>query len=285
MRAREILLGLALAGCAASARPPLDGASPSDTAAPTDAPAPGPPDAATDRLGRDDFVADYCARLAPCCAAIARATDGAACHSVTATMTDGFQPDLAEACLASLRLATATCTAAPPPACTRVFSGVLASRHPGEACHTTEECLLSPLGPVTCAGAGATAGHCQVVVRGHAGDTPCVGTVDGPLTVAARDPAPGPKGYLCAIADGLWCDDDTHTCARSTGAGAACTTFGACGAAFTCDDGSGTCVPRKHQGEPCAVDEECPSAICGEDDKCAPPPVIGDAIARLCGAT
>jgi hypothetical protein len=281
--ARELLLGLALAGCGATARPPLDGAgAPPDAAIAADATA-APGDRATDVLGRDDFITDYCGRLGPCCAAIARPSDGAACRSLAATMTAGFQPELAEACLTSLRLSAAPCTGALPPACTRVFSGVVASRQLGATCTSNEECLLSSLGPVTCAGAGQTAGHCQVVVRGHAGDAPCVGTADGPLTVPARDPAAGPKGYLCATADGVWCDDEAKACARSKGAGAACTTFGECGSTFTCDDGTGTCVVRKHQGDACMVDEECPSTICGEDNKCAPPPAIGEAVGRLCG--
>jgi hypothetical protein len=281
MGARGLLVMFALVGCGERARPAVDG-SPAPDVPLADA-AESLPDAPPDSPGRAEFITAYCARLAPCCAAVSRPADGAACRDLAVAMKDGFQPDLAEACLVSLGLSAALCTGALPPACTRVFSGVVASRHPGETCATSDECLLSSLGPVTCAGAGQTAGHCQVLVRGHAGDAPCVGTVDGPLTVPARDPATGPKGYLCAVADNLWCDDTSHACARGQGAGAACTTFGACGAGLTCDDGSGTCMPRKHQGDPCTVDEQCPSAICGEDNTCAPPPAIGDDVGRLCG--
>ena len=101
--------------------------------------------------------------------------------------------------------------------------------------------------PVACSGV------CQVRLTGNETDSPCVGTVDGPLTVPAADLAVGSiKGYLCHVADGLWCDDASHRCSRSKGPGAACASFGECGAGNYCDDGSGKCAARKREGAACA---------------------------------
>jgi hypothetical protein len=125
--------------------------------------------------------------------------------------------------------------------------------------------------------------RCQVLLRGKEGATPCVATVSGPVSVPAGD-AEGNniQGYLCHVADNLWCDDQGNRCAPVKRAGEPCTTFGECGAFLYCDDASGKCAARKSEGAACAVDEECPSTVCGEDNKCAPPLKIAPGIEKLC---
>jgi hypothetical protein len=270
-----LVITLALVSCAGAARSGIvpDASAPGDALLTADA-----------GLSPEQFLSAYCGLLAPCCARIASPTDGIACRS--AAPSAPFRASMAGDCLTSLRdnPAADACTHPLPAACGRVFSVLAATKRLGEPCSRTEECLLSPQGPVTCAGAGVPAARCQVALAGKQGDGPCIATVDGPLTIPAADPAAGSlKGYLCAVADGLWCDDVTAKCVRSKTAGDRCTSFGECGAGRYCDDGSGKCAARKGLGDACAVDEECPFAICGEDNKCASPPALDAAVARLCG--
>jgi hypothetical protein len=253
-----------------------------DSGAPLDAPASRDTLLVADAgLSSEEFLSTYCATLAPCCARLALPTDGAACRA--AAPSAPFRASMATDCLGALRASSDTCAHPLPPACGRAFTVAAASKRLGEPCATTQECLLSPQGPVTCAGAGLPSARCQVALAGKEGDGPCVGTVDGPLTVPAADPAAGSlKGYLCAVADGLWCDEASAKCAQTKPAGAPCVSFGECGPGRYCEDASGKCAARKNLGATCAVDEECPSAICGEDNKCAGPPLLDAAVARLC---
>ena len=95
---------------------------------------------------------------------------------------------------------------------------------------------------------------------------PCVGTVEGNVTsynTSATDVAM--KGYLCRVADGLFCDGDTDACTRFKAIGEACDGSRDCGAAI-CQ--SGKCVARKAIGEPCMggfLNTECvEGAFCQE---------------------
>jgi hypothetical protein len=277
------LMALALLACGGRERTAVTDATPPD-ASPGDA---GPdaalaPDAATDTaLVAADFAAAFCALLAPCC------PDAARCRASVAAQTP-YRAAMAEGCLAALRAnagAPAFCTAgfaASAQTCERVFAAAIATRRLAEPCTSNAECQLSPQGPVRCAGEMGMA-RCQVLLRGKEGDTPCVATVAGPLTVPAGDSAGnGIKGYLCHTSDGLWCDDSGARCAKARPAGGACTSFGECGAAATCDDASGKCAPRRGEGAACDVDEQCPSTICAEDNRCAPAPAVDPALAKLC---
>ena len=281
---KRALIAVALLACGGRERAtvPLDAAAPD--ASPGDAApdATRTPDAATDTaLAAADFAAAFCTLLAPCC------PDAPRCRASVAAQAP-YRAEMAEGCLAALRAAAGTpalCTAgfaASVQTCDRVFAPVIATRRLAEPCTTNGECQLSPQGPVRCAGEMGMA-RCQVLLRGKEGDAPCVATVGGPLTVPAGDSAGnGIKGYLCHAADGLWCDDTGNRCAKTRPAGAACTSFGECGAAQTCDDASGKCAPRRGEGATCDVDEQCPSTICGEDNRCAPAPAVDPALAKLC---
>jgi hypothetical protein len=270
---------LGATGCGGGPRPPTapsDGASP-DVATPDlgtrDQPADGP-------LSVSAFAARYCALLAPCC------PDQDRCRQAVEAMSP-YQAAMAGACLETVRAAPQLCTrgfAAAAPICQRVFAAKVATQRLGQPCVQNEDCLLSPQGPVRCAGPGGM-GRCQVVLPGVAGSTPCVATSGGPLTVPGGDPtSTAIMGYLCDVASGLWCDDMSGKCLTSKTTGAPCTSFGECGPTGRCDDGSGKCVPRAAEGAACDVDEACPSTVCGEDNRCAPPPAVDPALVQLCAA-
>jgi hypothetical protein len=284
MRWRE-LLALALLACGGRERSTVtpDGARP-DVAVDAGAPdlpvdtAPGPADTA---LGAAEFASMYCALLGPCCA------DAVQCRAAVGALAP-YRAAMADGCLAPLRAVSATpdfCTAgyaATAQACERVFAAVTASKRLGEPCTENAQCQLSPQGPVRCAGVMGM-GRCQVLMRGKEGSGPCVATVGGPLTVPAGDSMGNAiQGFLCHVADGLWCQDEGTQCAKTKPAGAACSSFGECGAGQYCDDVSGKCAARRAAGAACDVDEQCPSTLCGEDNRCAPPRMTDPAIAKVC---
>lgn len=230
-------------------------------------------------LSLDEFAARYCTLVAACC------PDGAACREAV-TARGRYKAAVAEGCLAALQAAgSSLCTtgyAAAAQPCQRVFATLVASKRLGEPCADSEECLLSPQGPVRCAGMMGM-GRCQVLVRGKQGSAPCVATVGGPLRVPGGDDlGNGLQGFECHVADGLWCDDASKTCARIKESGAACTSFGECGPTLHCDDATGRCAPRRDEGAACDVDEQCPSTVCGEDMVCAPPLTVDPALMRSC---
>jgi len=197
-----------------------------------------------------------------------------------------YRPAMAEACLEAVRAGSSSlCTSGfrgAAPACQRVFAAKVATARLGQPCAQDQDCLLSPQGPVRCAGDNGM-GRCQVILPGRAGMGPCVATVSGPVTVPAGElTSTSVMGYSCNVADATWCDDVSGKCAPVEAVGAACTSFGECGPAGWCDDGTGKCVPRKAEGAACTVDEECPSTVCGEDNHCAPPPTVDAALMQLC---
>jgi hypothetical protein len=295
----SLLLVAALVACGEAARPPAptpDGGVVRDAAtadrASADLP-PASPDLAADlpALAASEFVGRYCGFLGPCCQRAGLPGDGARCRGSLEGATGGpYHAPTAEACLMALREASAApafCTEgylAAARLCDRVFAPVLAGKRPGDPCARAEECLLSAQGPVTCAGVGLGMGRCQVKARGKEGEGPCVGTVDGALTVAGGAPnETAARAYLCHVADGLWCDEGTRKCLRAKGAGEACSGFGECGAAHHCDDARLRCVPRLGAGAACTVDEQCQSVFCGEDNRCGPAPEVDGTLVRSCG--
>jgi len=270
-------------GCAGGGRAP---ASPPDAAAdaasPEDLGFPDPrarldarpaPDAS---LSQPAFAAAYCDALHVCC------TDQPRCRAAIEGMSP-YREANAPACLALLRAAglATLCNEgyeAAAQTCQRVFAGVVASKRLGQPCTQNDDCLLSPQGPVRCAGEPGM-GRCQVLVRGKEGQGPCVGTKSDSLTVPAGGPMSNAiEGFVCDVHDNLWCDEATGKCTKASSG--ACASFGQCGGGYYCDDASGKCAERKFVGAACTVDEECVFTICGEDNKCAPPPAVAPSLYR-----
>jgi hypothetical protein len=270
---------LAALGCGGGQRPAVapDGAIPE-----VGLPDRGADEPASDGvLSASGFAARYCALLAPCCNDLDR------CRQAVEAMSP-YRATMARACLEAVGAASTTahlCTQGfltVAPVCQLVFAAKVATRRLGQPCVQTEDCLLSPQGPVRCAGEGGM-GRCQVLLPGAPGSAPCVATVSGPVTVPSGDlTSTAIMGYLCNVADGLWCDDLAGKCAAIRPAGASCTSFGECGPGGYCDDGSGKCTARKAEGAACTVDEECPSTLCGENNRCAPPSLVDPGLAQLC---
>jgi hypothetical protein len=250
-----------------------------------------PPASDAGALTAEAFIASYCALVAPCCGLVDLPTDGARCRALVGELAiKPYRAGTAEACLGVLRAAAPAATAAfcgdgflaAAPTCARAFTDVVASKHLGEPCTTTDECLLTRAN-VTCAKTTSGAGRCQSKEAGTEGASPCGGTVNGKLTIPAAVTTDAPaKVYLCAVADGLWCNDDTQACTRSKPLGAPCAHFGECGPANACDDTTGTCIPRVPDGTTCDVDELCQSVYCSEDNTCARPPPVDGTLTRLC---
>lgn len=83
-------------------------------------------------------------------------------------------------------------------------------------------------------------------IRGQAGSTPCLGTVDGNLTFSSGLPDTAPStGYLCQVSDGLKCDGASASCKAMTPIGGACTNnFYDCVTSAYCDVADHKCKVR-----------------------------------------
>jgi hypothetical protein len=131
---------------------------------------------------------------------------------------------------------------------------------------------------------------CVVKTRGKAGDAPCIGTIfpDG-LTLEYGVVLPGTNspiasGYLCARAEGLYCDPSSRACKALIQGGGACITFedacasrlcqhdgtcrgivpagqscaaAVCDAASYCDPTTEVCIEKFAEGAACVTDEQC----------------------------
>jgi len=204
-----------------------------------------------------EFVSSYCDLLKPCCAMAKLHTDGKQCRAFLGAFAPAmYNAAAGEACLARLRAASAKADycSGEDWDCEGAFPDQAAgAKKPGEACSDDEECAPSAEGKVKChrvSSGGAEIRKCQVQVTGKEGDKPCVGTVEGSVTIyqgGGTDVAP--KGYLCRVADGLHCDSDTESCVRFKAVGEACMGFDDCGSTGQCE--SGKCVARKAIGEAC----------------------------------
>ncbi len=139
---------------------------------------------------------------------------------------------------------------------------------PGAACEDDNDCAPSSEGDVDCVSDfvdNATVRRCQVRLAGTNGSTPCVGTVDGSITFSSGSDVGIPlKGYLCNIADGLTCDNQTSACRALGGVGEACTGgLYSCTPSAYCDFAQGLCKDRLALGAACQDEDECQeSAYC-----------------------
>ena len=277
--------------------------------------------------GKQDFVARYCAEFAPCCAKAGRPSDGAQCRAFLGAFASGsYDASAGDACIAEVHAQASSptfCDNGGPsgPSCKKVFKdpgGTGGSSAPGTPCTMDSECASSPEGKVRCASvytAGKTIKKCQVQLPGKAGDSPCVGTIDGNVTSfgsssSATDVAP--RGYLCDLAAGVYCDETsgacnalapiggdcsgsftsgcvreaycdgtTRKCTARKPTGASCDSFGGqCVAGDTCDSTTKTCVTLLVDGAACNDGQTCASGSC-VNGKCGHSSDLG--LAFLCG--
>lgn len=221
------------------------------------------------------FVSSYCSLVSPCCATIGRPSDGQACRAVISAFTGSakYDANAGKACLDQMNAKSSDpqfCeaifgsgpTTLTFPACDGVFSSSGGTVAPGGDCKQTSDCAPSTEGKVDCmfgSSGGASIKKCQVQIKGKAGDSPCVGTVDANLTSYSSSSDVPPRGYLCNIADGLYCSSSTKQCTQQSPVGGACTSsFGyECVADSYCDFTSKTCVARIPTGGACTSGESC----------------------------
>jgi hypothetical protein len=223
-----------------------------------------------DAATAEAFVAAYCDLLAPCCAMANLPSDGAQCRTLTGAFAGSASYDRSkgEACLGEMRAASAHPTfcseglQTSSDACDRVFDEG-GTRKPGETCSDDSDCAPSTEGKVDCRasfGTGSEVRKCQLQIRGKAGDTPCLGTVDGNATTYAGGstsdiPA---RGYLCYVADGVRCDTSTGGCVAFKAIGEACGGSSTdCVNSAYCDVAQRLCVARKAIGSACTSSQQC----------------------------
>ena len=236
---------------------------------------------------KDQFIRQLCEEYSPCCKMAGRPSDGAQCRAFYGAFapSTGYDPAVGEACLKEVRARKDVCDTSndAAPSCGKVFgSANRGTAKPGEACEDDEDCAAPADGEVQCESDfsnGATVSQCQVRLTGVEGSTPCLGTVDGNVTIysGSADGTP-PSGYLCHVADGLSCQ--SGACKKMPEVGESCTggTY-ACVPSAYCDFAAKMCKARVAVGEACADDDECvASAYCETAGKtCTARHAVGEA--------
>lgn len=222
------------------------------------------------------FMDAFCNAIQPCCANNERTTNPDSCKA--SLRRRGFSRDgaLRSACLSGIRtLATAT-NCVPDLAdwddpCVRAFQEPGGPTAPGEPCKTDADCSGTARALTDCTPAPTpmdlnAPSVCVVKTRGKAGDAPCVGTIfpDGITleygVVLTGTDSPLANGFLCARAEGLYCDPSSRTCKALVQGGGACTFEDACVSRVCQDDD--TCRGIVSAGQSCA------SAVCDEASHC-----------------
>ena len=235
----------------------------------------------------NSFVEQLCAEYAPCCAAAGKPADGAQCRAFYGAFTAGatYDPAAGSKCLEEIRAHKSSPTfcqdgmsSRNAPSCAKAFGdGKVGTAKPGETCGEDDDCAPSSEGEVECRSDykdGTTIKKCQVQVVGKAGDSPCLGTVDGNVTsyVGSSMSEMPTKGYLCNVADGLRCDSATAACQKIPKVGEPCTTAGSYGCtkdAYCDATGSKVCIARKTAGQACELyrDQCADGTYCHETTK------------------
>ena len=274
---------------------------------------------------RDDFIAQVCQRYMPCCAAAGKPSDGSACRSFLGAFAgQTYDAAAGKACLGELdaqKSSPSFCdgnfTSKSTPSCGKALSSTGGTKKPGETCESDSECAPSSEGDVNCQSlylsGGSSIRKCQVLVAGKAGDTPCVGTVDGNVTSyeTSGDTDVLPKAFLCDVANGVrcdstrkcvaipklgeacdgfgsntctkdaYCDSTAKKCVARVAIGAACDTFSSnCVSGAYCDSTSKQCTKALADGAPCSSSTPCASHSC-VNGKCGGSIDLGTAF--LCG--
>ena len=249
---------------------------------------------------KDAFFSSYCSVFAKCCATLNKPTDGATCRSLFGALGASYtyDPVKGQACLDELNAASSApdfCATAGSdqnePSCKQALAqGGGGAKQPGDTCTQSSDCASSPDGSVACQtyfstdGGNAQTRICQVQIHGKAGDTPCVGTVDGNVTFySGSNNTPVPKGYICDKANGVRCDDKTVTCIALVPTGGSCVNGGsdACVTTAYCDT-TAKCVDKLAAGADCsasAFQSSCQDKLYCDSGtkKCTPALAIGQA--------
>jgi hypothetical protein len=253
------------------------------------------------------FLQQYCDLLVPCCSTINKTGDSNKCQQLFGAFVGSAQYDAAAGgkCLDELHAAQSKPTfcnldSTDSPDCSNVFAtGGGGTKQPGEPCSQDSECASQPDGKVRCETSfdskGGQTRICQDQIVGKAGDTPCVGTKDGNVTTFSGTSAttPPPKGYVCDVANSIYCDGTSLKCTAMADVGGACTgssyscvktaycdtsimkcaarlavdadcskAFSGCVDGAYCDQTSKKCTAALATGSPCTTSQQCGKAQC-----------------------
>jgi hypothetical protein len=228
-----------------------------------------------------EFFAQYCDIYRPCCQAAGLRSDGQACRALYGALVPGtaYDPVAGQACLTETRAGASQpgfCEGNGPDAesCNRVFPPN-GTKAPGDLCSEDRECAASTEGDVICESGfisgGAVVEKCQIQIRGVAGSSPCLWTVDGSYrsTSSLREDVE-PRGYLCYVSDGLRCDGGSGACVALQPLGGSCFNADECVKGSYCSGSPSTCMARKTVGGTCGgADSECvTTAYCASTLMC-----------------
>lgn len=228
----------------------------------------------------EKFADDYCSEVAKCCGQAGLPADGKLCYQwMTAASIGGkYNASAADACLAEVRAQQAAGTfcrsQTGASACDSVYGTRNGGKKPGEECQTDSDCAPSSDGTVACAGTyvnGSWINKCQVRIAGKAGDSPCLGTVDGDMF--SGDPTSGgtdvvSRGYVCATAENLRCSGGA--CVALAGLGATCQISTDCIRSAYCNYPNDVCTAKIRLGDACTgiAGSECvDGAVCDTNAK------------------
>jgi hypothetical protein len=264
-----------------------------------------------------EYVDAICQLVTGCCVKYKRSDGGATCRRVLGEIValNHYDGAAAAKCVAAARQAASRgdfCgDVSGGPECEGVLlpEAPRGTKQPGEPCTSISECAADIPGIASCPTFDNSAGFCQVLFNGKAGDGPCLGTTDGKyaLVVRSSDPAEA-KAYLCDKSVGLYCDSTTRRCASVKQLGEMCRDTTECVLAGFCDRQRMTCLPLipvggmcrpdqycaegspctratatcagRRAGESCAMDDECVSGSCKEN---ACTPKLDFALGGMCG--
>jgi hypothetical protein len=234
-----------------------------------------------DKSPAEQFAAEYCQLLSPCCAEAGFSSDPSGCEQIMgfALMGSSFDEGSGDACLSAMRAERSNeeyCTMVHGlEPCESVFASPSGSVQPGGTCESDSDCANTAEGQGHCFNAsddGSGGDLCMIATMGAEGSTPCVGNKSGGLTVFFP-PAPPPKvGYVCDQNQGLSCDFTTSRCAAMKKVGEPCSYETPCVDGAYCVHDTDLCAPRGEIGADCEgfdLDECVEEAYCDDSQKCA----------------
>jgi len=278
-----------------------------------------------------EFGQEFCQTLQPCCADAGLSTSGSVCQAFVseATSAGTYNATAGQACISALQAASKSPTFCTDfggnlPQCNDVFGPAGGGEGPGKPCTTSNDCAKAPGGSAICysvtnfvdGGTNSTS-TCIQTQAGKAGQSPCVGTIQGETTIFALTAGTPPgMGYTCDVADGVYCDSTTQKCtalattdqacngnqqcvtsdyctSSGTTAGTTCQprtplgspcSFGVTGQCVDgayCDSSSSTCKTQLANGAACQTSQECASGNCN-NGSCSGTSNLG--LALICGS-
>jgi hypothetical protein len=219
----------------------------------------------------ESFADSFCAEVLKCCAqADMVGGQGSLCRMSMAggvTNIDGclteMQAELADGSFCTYLGNPPSATAASAACAAPSRQG---NKKPGEDCFADSDCAPSSQGTVACASAYADGNFidkCQVQIAGRAGDTPCLGTREGGMSVTVGQASEVPtQAIVCDTSDGVICERET--CKALAAVGESCSSSFECVRTAFCDSSQGKCATKVTLGDSCLGkdDDECEGGYC-----------------------